>query len=84
MKDFVSIYLHTVQLLYNMIPLAECLGDDPYLKQFKQGKLMYDQYKAMVERTWVDLLRRATIQRITTHLPYQRNMINVSIRRVKA
>ena len=38
MKEYVQNYLHTAQLLYNLMPLMACLGDDPYIDQFPEGQ----------------------------------------------
>ena len=84
MKDFVSVYMHTAQLLYDMMPLAACLGDDPYLSQFKAGEQLLLNYKMLTEKTHIDLIKRANIQRINKHLPYTTNHTEVHLRRVKA
>ena len=60
-----SDYMHTSQLLYNLVPLVACLGDDPYLETFTEGKLLLAQYYDMSARVHIDLIRRAIVQRIT-------------------
>ena len=77
MKDFVSVYMHTAQFLYDMMPIAACLGDDPYLSQFKAGEQLLQNYKLMTERTHIDLIKRANIQRVNKHLPYSSSHVSV-------
>ena len=85
MKDFVFNYLNTAQHLYDLVPLVACLGDDPYLSSFAEGKSLLDKYFAMADRTHIELVKRAIIQKINLHLPYvHQHCVHVKVRRVKA
>ena len=57
MSDFVYNSVHTAQLVYDLMPLAASISDDPYLHLFDQGKEFIANYKYMVEKTHSDLIR---------------------------
>ena len=61
MKEFVSTYLLTAQLLYDLVPVVSCLGDDPYLKDYPRGRQLLDQYYRMTARVHIDLVKRAIV-----------------------
>lgn len=69
MLNFVKIYLRTAQLIYELMPLASAIADDPYLTGFVPGRAFVDSYTIMMERTHIDLIRQAQIERIQNHVP---------------
>ena len=70
MREFVSNYLRTSQLLYDLVPVIACLGDDAYLADLPEGRSLLDQYYMMTSRVHIDLIKRAIVQRINNHLPH--------------
>ena len=84
MKNFVEIFLHTSQMLYDLMPLASAISDDPYLDSFKPGRNFVDNYLHMISRAHNDLIRQAQTERIRNHIPYTNSTFRVRIRRVKA
>ena len=84
MQRFVSNYLLTAQLVYDLVPLMAVLGDDPYLESFEPGRNLYARYFRMANRVHIELIRRANLQRMSSHLPSYSGMAYVRLRRIKA
>mmetsp|Transcript_29094 Transcript_29094/g.38750 ORF Transcript_29094/g.38750 Transcript_29094/m.38750 type:complete len:86 (+) Transcript_29094:375-632(+) len=57
MSEFVSNYLQMAQMVYDMMPVASCINDDPYLASFGPGKEFVANYRLMVERTHSELIK---------------------------
>ena len=57
MRDFVGNYLLTAQLLYDLLPLASVIAEDPYLNDFGPGKTFITNYRKIIERAHNDLIR---------------------------
>ena len=62
-------YLSTAQHLYELVPLVVCLGDDPYLSSFVEGKKFLEKYFSLQREIHNELVKRAIIKTINHHLP---------------
>ena len=54
MKDYAEKYIRTAQLLYDLLPLVICLGDDPYLCEYSEGAQMLALYHQMRNKVHID------------------------------
>ena len=58
MRKFASNYIRTAQLVYDLMPLANAISNDPYLASFPPGQELLSSYKVQIERTHLEMIRK--------------------------
>ena len=85
MNEYAENYILSAQFLFDFLPLAICIGDDPYLERdFPEGAQMLLMYRKMRNKVHINFISRAVVEKIVDRIPFTKKHTHVDVRRLKA
>ena len=85
MKEYAETYILSAQFLFDFVPLAICIGDDPYLERdFTEGAQILSMYQKMRSKVHNNFISRAVVEKIVDRIPFTKKHTHVDVRRLKA